>query len=147
MIYIFDTNIILHYIRESLLAERIETTFDPFGIGNSTWLSAVSLGEIRSIAMQSKWGDKRMVSLENLIGKLLISDVNIEALFIRYAEIDAYSQGKHPTLSSAFTSRNMGKNDLWIAATASLLDGTLLTTDSDFNHLDGVFLKLEKIEF
>jgi len=147
MIYIFDTNIIVHYIRESQLMEEVENSFNPFAAGNEAWLSAVSQGEIRSIAMQSRWGGKRMTRLGNLIDKFLISEVNIEDLFHRYAEIDAYSQGKHPTLSSAFTSRNMGKNDLWIAATASLLGATLLTTDSDFGHLDKVFLKLEKVDF
>jgi tRNA(fMet)-specific endonuclease VapC len=39
----------------------------------------------------------------------------------------------------------MGKNDLWIAATASVLSATLLTTDKDFDHLKDVFLSLERI--
>lgn len=39
----------------------------------------------------------------------------------------------------------MGKNDLWIAATASVLNLELLTTDSDFDHLGGKYLKLNKI--
>ncbi len=43
------------------------------------------------------------------------------------------------------TPGNMGKNDLWIAATASVLNLELLTTDSDFDHLDGEFIKLRKI--
>ena len=34
----------------------------------------------------------------------------------------------------------MGKNDLWIAAAASVYDLTLITTDKDFDHLNGVFL-------
>lgn len=34
----------------------------------------------------------------------------------------------------------MGKNDVWIAATASVLDATLITIDTDFDHLDGEFL-------
>jgi predicted nucleic acid-binding protein len=38
------------------------------------------------------------------------------------------------------TARNMGKNDLWIAATASVQSATLITTDKDFDHLNGVFL-------
>jgi tRNA(fMet)-specific endonuclease VapC len=61
-----------------------------------------------------------------------------------YAEIDAYSQGKHPNLrlSTGMSARNMGKNDLWIAATAHILDATLVSTDKDFSHLDGVFVKL-----
>lgn len=40
----------------------------------------------------------------------------------------------------------MGKNDLWIAATGALLGLTLITTDTDFNHLQGVFLDIRKIE-
>jgi predicted nucleic acid-binding protein len=40
----------------------------------------------------------------------------------------------------------MGKNDLWIAATSSFYDLTLLTTDNDFRHLDKSYLKLEEID-
>ncbi|MEK7254648.1 MAG: PIN domain-containing protein [Bacteroidota bacterium] len=147
MIYIFDTNILVHYIRESPLMQAVERDFDPLSIGNEAWLSAVSLGEIRSIAMQNHWGSKRIDRLERLIGLFLISEVNIEDLFHRYAEIDSYSQGRHPSLSSPFSSRNMGKNDLWIAATASLLTAVLLTTDGDFNHLDKVFLEVRRLSF
>ena len=39
---------------------------------------------------------------------------------------------------------DMGKKDLWVAATASVLGAKLLTTDGDFDHLKGVFLDLEK---
>ena len=39
----------------------------------------------------------------------------------------------------------MCKNDLWIAATASVLNAKLLTTDADFDHLKGVYLDLDKI--
>ena len=40
----------------------------------------------------------------------------------------------------------MGKNDLWIAATAQVSGATLLTTDMDFDHLDGVLLEREWID-
>jgi tRNA(fMet)-specific endonuclease VapC len=40
----------------------------------------------------------------------------------------------------------MGKNDLWIAATASLLQLQLITTDADFQHLDGSFLHVRQID-
>ena len=39
----------------------------------------------------------------------------------------------------------MGKNDLWIAATALVTDSTLLTADGDFNHLTGVFIPVKKL--
>jgi tRNA(fMet)-specific endonuclease VapC len=145
MKYVFDTNILVHYIRESPIMVTVEETFQPFIEGNRTWLSAVSIGEIRSFAMQTKWGTNRINRLEQLVQRLLILEVNIEELHQRYAEIDAFSQGKHPTLTASFSARNMGKNDIWIAATASLLDAILLTTDSDFNHLDGTFLKLQQL--
>ncbi|MCC6726373.1 MAG: PIN domain-containing protein [Saprospiraceae bacterium] len=145
MIYVFDTNILVHYIRESVIMVEVEDKIDPFSEANETWISAVSIGEIRSFAMQSKWGQKRIFRLEDLLQKLLVSEVNIEELHHRYAEIDAFSQGKHPTLTSDFSARNMGKNDLWIAATASLLEGTLLTTDSDFSHLKDTFLTLKQL--
>lgn len=46
----------------------------------------------------------------------------------------------------SFVARNMGKNDLWIAATSSHYELTLLTTDNDFRHLDKTYLKLEEID-
>jgi tRNA(fMet)-specific endonuclease VapC len=47
-----------------------------------------------------------------------------------YEEIDCFS------LSHPLGAYNMGKNDLWIAATAKASGAVLLTTDADFNHLD-----------
>ncbi len=34
----------------------------------------------------------------------------------------------------------MGKNDLWIAATASIYNVQLITTDKDFDHLKENYL-------
>ncbi len=63
-----------------------------------------------------------------------------------YAQADAYSQGKlklRPLLPG-MSARNMGKNDLWIAATALYFDMELHTTDNDFDHLTGLDLRLIK---
>jgi len=40
----------------------------------------------------------------------------------------------------------MSKNDLWIAATTAVTNTVLLTTDSDFDHLDKVFFSVIKID-
>jgi tRNA(fMet)-specific endonuclease VapC len=40
----------------------------------------------------------------------------------------------------------MGKNDLWIAATASVYGLSLITADLDFNHLAPAFLNLELVD-
>lgn len=40
----------------------------------------------------------------------------------------------------------MGKNDLWIAATAAALNVPLVTTDKDFSHLAPSFIELVLID-
>ena len=68
--------------------------------------------------------------------------INTESIIKRYAEIDAYSQGNLTDRPLATSARNMGKNDLWIAATASVYEARLLTLDKDFAHLNGVYLEV-----
>lgn len=41
----------------------------------------------------------------------------------------------------------MGKNDLWIAATAVVENAELITTDKDFIHLDGEFLTVHYVDY
>ena len=141
MNFLLDTNILLHYIRRDAVAQQIDEMFRPFLPSNRV---IVSIGEIKSIARQSSWEQKKMILLERLLETIFRADLTLD-IVERYAEIDAYSQGKSSTHSLGITARNMGKNDLWIAATASVLNIKLLTTDSDFNHLAGVYLDLEKI--
>lgn len=145
MIYQFDTNIVIHYLRESEVMHRVEQMFDPFNPANEIWVCVVSLGELKSIAIQAKWGAKRLRQLESLLDMLNPIDIWAEDILSRYAEIDAFSQNKLPAQPLGLTARNMGKNDLWIAATASILDAQLLTTDFDFDHLNGVFLNVGKV--
>ncbi|MDN5203316.1 hypothetical protein QQ008_18155 [Fulvivirgaceae bacterium BMA10] len=42
------------------------------------------------------------------------------------------------------SAKNMGKNDLWIAATAFVAKAELITMDGDFDHLNGEFLTVHK---
>lgn len=74
----------------------------------------------------------------------LIIPIESEDILEAYAEIDTYSQGKDEKkpLPTGMTSRNMGKNDIWIASTAYILDATLISLDKDFTHLDSVFCKV-----
>ncbi len=128
MIYQFDTNIVIHYLRESEVMHRVEQMFDPFNPANEIWICVVSLGELKSMAIQAKWGAKRLRQLESLLDILNPIDIRTEDVLDRYAVIDAFSQNKLPARPLGLTARNMGKNDLWIAATASILDAQLLTT-------------------
>lgn len=146
MRYILDTNILLHYLRASAIASKIDLNYNPLSVDNEAIVSVVSVGEIKAIAKINHWGRNRLEQFELLLDELIVTDIHSEDILERYAEIDAFSHGKLLGRPLGMSSRNMGKNDLWIAATASILEATLLTTDLDFKHLHPTFLQLECIK-
>ena len=146
MIFLFDTNIIYHYLKQSEVMSRIETEHAPFKPQNECWICVVSLGEIRSMALANQWGTKRLEWIEAFLQQFIVVDLLSEEVLNAYAEIESYSQCRLTNIQpQPLSPRNMGKNDLWIAATAHVLEAKLLTTDSDFDHLQGVYLDLTKM--
>ncbi|MCP5503148.1 MAG: PIN domain-containing protein [Leptospiraceae bacterium] len=147
MKYIFDTNIILHMMRNSEIWKRVEREFSFENQNNKIYISIVSEAEILSLARQLAWSEKRVNTLIDILDNIYTLYINKEVVK-HYVEIDVYSQGKHPTkkLPANLSSRNMGKNDIWIAATAIAAKAELITTDKDFNHLNGEFLKINYIQ-
>jgi len=89
----------------------------------------VSLGEVRVLATRNDWGDAKLGALSKALDNLVVVDINHQSVLDAYVELDLVSQS-HPD-----GARNMGKNDLWIAACAKAAGATLLTTDNDFSHL------------
>lgn len=146
--FVLDTGIILGYVRGAGYAEYVEKKYRLFSPPNIPLISIVSKGEIYSLAVQRDWGGGKLTLLGELLRKLPVVDINNEQIIQRYAEIDAYSLSKDRKrpLPAGQTARVMGKNDLWIAATTSVLKAMLLTTDHDFDHLDGVFLTIAYID-
>jgi tRNA(fMet)-specific endonuclease VapC len=140
MNYFLNTNILLIYLRDNEQARNIEKDLKLLEKGNNLLLSVVSVGEIKSIAIQNKWGKRKIENLISILQDFLITDINTQEIIERYSEINAYSQGKLNEIPVSFSARNMGKNDLWIAATASVYDIQLITTDKDFDHLEGKYL-------
>lgn len=124
----------------------MESTFNPFGEENTPIISVVTVGEIQSIARRNKWGKAKLMLLNEILGELVIADINSEDVIDLYAEIDTFSQGKLDAKTLNYSARNMGKNDLWIAATTAALECPLLTTDKDFQHLDSVYFDVILIE-
>jgi tRNA(fMet)-specific endonuclease VapC len=120
MKYVLDTNIILAYLRKHPVWEKIEKPYGLFEIGTYMYVPSIILGELKSIALRNSWGAQKRMELQLLVNELVpirsISDDIVE----RYAEIDAFSQGRLQEKQLKDSARNMGKNDLWIAATASV---------------------------
>lgn len=141
MRFFLDTNIVLGFVRRNVVAQTVSEILR-LTDDNEIFVSVVSEGELWSIAHQSNWGASRRNDLKNLLTLYQRADINDDDLIQRYADIDAFSQNKLAGRSSGTSARNMGKNDLWIAASASLAGASLITTDKDFDHLHGQFVEV-----
>ena len=138
-----DTNIVIHLTRDET-EHKLLSFLNPEM--KDIHISYATIAEVESIAFQNNWGKRKIKRFESFLDEAQI--IKIDDFLLRaYVEIDAYSQKRHPEFSiyPFTTPRNMGKNDLWIAATASLLHLSLITTDGDFDHLHETFLNLRRI--
>jgi tRNA(fMet)-specific endonuclease VapC len=124
---LFDTNVVVGMVRNDGFEAHLDKIY-PY-TENRILLSVVSQGELQSLAIQWKWGPKKLLRLDRLYEKFVIYPIKMEKVINAYAQIDAYSQSKLPEqpLPMGLSARNMGKNDLWIAATAHATQATLLT--------------------
>jgi tRNA(fMet)-specific endonuclease VapC len=117
MTFLLDTNVLLHFLRGKRAYYADNFPIDD--VDSNLIISAVSIGELRSIALRNKWGAKKLNEIETLIRKLFVVEINNDAIHNRYAEIDTFSQGKLEGQPLSIISgqvrmsaRNMGKNDL-----------------------------------
>jgi tRNA(fMet)-specific endonuclease VapC len=147
MVYLFDTNIVLAYFRADTTAQLVESQYQPFQADHIALISVISLGEINSLTMRNQWGETKKQKLALALQEFRVVDIYSKDIINKYAEIETYSQNKmpHRPLPTGVSARNMGKNDIWIAATASVINATLISTDADFHHLDKLFFDLAYI--
>jgi tRNA(fMet)-specific endonuclease VapC len=134
MLYLLDTNILVHLVRADATGERIRQGYDLLMTETRPLLSPATEAEIRSLAYQWRWGESRLDQMRFLLGYFARAPLETPAMLEAYALIDAFSER---------TGHAMGKNDVWIAAAAHVTGATLLTADHDFNHLDPLFLSLD----
>lgn len=135
--YLFDTNILVLLVRGGAPGRHLERRYAlPAALGRSA-ISAVTVGEILALTRRFAWGPDKTKAVLALLGQLLVVDINDPDIYSAYADID------HATVTSG---RALGKNDLWIAATARATGLTLLTTDKDFDPLVPAWLAREWVD-
>ena len=142
--FILDTNILMAYLKANPLFKKVSEDNNLNDEDAFIMISAISKGELLSIAMQNGWGERKVSALNKLLNEIVIIDVagNDDNLLNAYAEIDAFSLQRHPTKKLKGSAKPMGKNDMWIAATAFATNATLLTADGKFMHLDKEFINI-----
>ena len=144
MRFVWDTNILIHCLKRSPAYQKLDGIYKFFTRENEVIISIVTVAEIYSLAYQRQWQQEKLNQLNTLIQRIKPVPIARQALVDAYIRLDAYSQGRDPLLALpvGITSRNMGKNDLWIAATAVVAQANLVTFDQDFDHLHDVWLKV-----
>jgi tRNA(fMet)-specific endonuclease VapC len=127
--YLLDTSVLLHLIRGRDLGRFIKTKFELENPAYRPLVSIVTHGEIWALASRNRWGDDKRAALRLMLDNLVTIDLNDQAILDAYVGMDAAC---HAAPGGA---RNLGHNDLWIAATTRAADAVLLTTDRDFLYL------------
>jgi tRNA(fMet)-specific endonuclease VapC len=130
-LYQLDTNILVHFVRASPVWRYVRDTYSPLTVEPIPQFCTVSEGELRSLAVQWLWADRKLDQTEFALGYFTLQTIEEPEVMRMYATIDAYCES---------VGQSMGKNDLWIAATAAVTGATLLTTDRDFDRIAPQFL-------
>jgi tRNA(fMet)-specific endonuclease VapC len=135
---LYDTGIIIYIVRDTSIEENVRKIVNPDSLGE--FISVVNKAEALSIANQNGWGKAKISKLNKLFQDITIVDISDDSIIEKYVEIDVFSQKQRGNRKED-SPRNMGKNDLWIAATASCLDFELITTDKDYDNLQDEYLE------
>mgnify|MGYP003393455453 CR=1 FL=1 len=145
---VVDTSVLLCLFKNNTIGKRIDKEIDRQD--DPTFIaSTVTKGELESFVIQRNWGVKRRKDLYKFLEDVNYIDIESsnEVLINAYAKIDAFSKRKLIDPNGNWlvgSAHKMGKNDLWIAATAHVLGAPLMTTDGDFDHLEKIYLDVIK---
>jgi tRNA(fMet)-specific endonuclease VapC len=123
---LLDTSILIHLLKATALGGKVADAHSLKSRSDRPLLSIVTVGEALAFARKRGWGAPKVTKLRELIQQLVIVDIHSSDVLEHYATVDAFCEAQGKAL---------GKNDLWIAATAAATGAVLLTTDKDFDPL------------
>lgn len=126
-LFLLDTSIVVHYLRDDHVARKVEQQFNLRHRSERPLVCVVTVGELLAIARKFAWGERKQMLLLELLGELVVVDINSGPVLESYAELS------HATERIG---KKMGQqNDIWIAATTKATGAHLITADRDFDVL------------
>ena len=138
--YCLDTNVLLLLVRGKEAGTAIEAAFGLMASPYLHTLSIVTHGEILALADRNKWVPAKLEVLNKALEQFVTIDISGRRI------VDAYRQIESFNASFPGGAVSMGKNDIWIAASAIISGLDLITTDGDFRHLDRALLKVHRVD-
>lgn len=128
MIYLLDTSIVRDIMDERPAVEARATNI---ASGDLIRIPTIVRGEVHFGLLQMMPGRKRVAAwskASEIFNEFPTVDLPENAWLL-------YARTKRQTRTEG---RQLGENDLWIAATAFHLDATLVTRDNDFGYVDNL---------
>lgn len=143
--FVLDTNILLHYVRQSELAQEVERELNLISQNAIPMIASVSIGEMEGFVQRQEWGQAKINRLKKLVEKIAVIDIAAadDQLMNAYATLWNYSKNALPG-DKLGKSIGIGQNDVWIAALSHTAKAALVTTDGDFDHLNGKWITVHK---
>jgi predicted nucleic acid-binding protein len=131
MTYLLDTSAFSELMREH---PAMDAHLATVGELDQVAICPIVRGEIRFGLARLPLGQRRQ-ALETKVAELFAT-IPCEPIFETVG--DHYA---HVKLARQTKGLALDENDLWIAASALALDATLVTRDTDFQHIDGLRLE------
>lgn len=143
--FVLDTNILLHYVRQSELVQEVERELNLLSQNAIPMIASVSIGEMEGFVQRQEWGQAKINRLKKLVEKIAVIDIAAadDQLMNAYATLWNYSKNALPG-DKLGKSIGIGQNDVWIAALAHTAKAALVTTDGDFDHLNDKWITVHK---
>jgi hypothetical protein len=88
------------------------------------------------LAERNAWKEEKRSILTAALNNLITLNIDNELMVGAYVEVEQACR------NNPGSDRPMGQNDMWIAATALVAGLPLITTDTDFDHLNGRLLRV-----
>lgn len=149
---VLDTCAVIHILRGKKTGTEINEWISTLNPQPRQIISVVTRAELLTFVKMSNWGANKLKDLHHFLKGIPTIDINHtdDALIDNYKLIDLYSKNKMEDENGELkkgSHKPMGKNDIWIGATAKTINATLLTCDGDFDHLPESMLKVKKFEY
>jgi len=143
--FVLDTCILLHYIRQNDTARRVEAQLNLLATDAVLFISSATVGEIEGFLQRQKWGQPKVKQMKKLLKNMVAIDIDATDYQLMQSYATLWNYSKNALAGNKLgRSIGIGQNDVWIAALAKTAKAELVTTDSDFDHLNGQWITVHK---
>ncbi|MEO7962928.1 MAG: type II toxin-antitoxin system VapC family toxin [Gemmatimonadaceae bacterium] len=132
---VLDTYVLVKILQGKALGTAINERYQLQQRPTTPLISVVTVGELRAFSRSAQWGADKKSRLDALLAEFVQVDISSPDVINAYADLSTFLKSR---------GRAVGDNDRWIAATARVLQATVLTNDGDFSplHPDQVSVEL-----